>query len=124
MVKKLKYIFCDFSDDFKSEFLSLLKKSIWFLIIGVIGMILMRSESVSGFGEIMYALGFIIFGLIWAHKIASTLTIMALCPKNIMIKMVLLIAAYMVCMIIGYIYFVWSTVKIIIIAIINYKKKR
>lgn len=112
MFAKLKYIFLDFSDDFKSDFKSTLKKSIVFLIIGIITLFFSSS---SGAVSLIRGLSFLIFGLFWSRDLVSSLTTAALLPKNVMIKMVLLLALYVVCLIIGYFYFLWCIIKMIII---------
>ena len=121
MFAKLKYIFLDFSDYFKKDFISTLKRSVIFLIIGIVTLFIPGS---SGVLSLIKGLSFLIFGLFWSRDLVSSLTTAALLPKNVMIKMVLLIVLYAVCLIVGYIYFLWCIIKMIIIMIKPKGKKR
>lgn len=120
MLSKLKYIFLDFSDDFKRDFISTLKKSVIFLIIGIVTLFISDS---SGAVSLIKGLSFLIFGLFWCRDLVAALTAAVLLPKNIMIKLVLLLALYVVCLFIGYIYFLWCIVKMVVILIKPKEKK-
>lgn len=115
MLEKIKYIFTDFSDNFKNDFISTLKKSIAFLMAGIIASFFINSSE-SGIAELVCAVGFIAFGIIWAKRVYSALSTLILIPQNIVIKAFLFLAVSIVCMILGYLYFAWGIIKLLLIA--------
>lgn len=68
MFSKLKYILFDFSDNFKNDYLSLTKKTIIFLVAGIIMFSFKNSNNT------VYTIGcfaIIIFGFLWGYKFSE-----------------------------------------------------
>lgn len=119
MIQKLKYIFFDFSNAFKKDFIATFKKSVVFLVLGVMGLALSGINStLSAIG----GLGILLFGVIWAKGLATGLTSLVAIPRNFFFKFFTFIFVYAFCMLLGYIYFAWGCVKMIIIAVKTAKK--
>lgn len=120
MFSQLKYILFDFSDNFKQDYLSLVKKTIVILIAGII---------MYAFGEqkgAIYTIGcmaILVFGLLWGINLIKMLYGAANVSSNYMVRLTLKFLLFVISFIFGYIYFVWSTVKFIIVLIKNSKKK-
>lgn len=120
MLAKLKYIFLDFSDVFKNDFINSLKKSVIFLIAGIV---LYSLQNVNDTCGTIGALCLIIFGIFWCKNLFSALIHSISIPNNIVLKWVLYAIIAIVCFVIGYIYFVWSIVKMLIYYIKKNSKK-
>ncbi len=119
MFSKLKYILFDFSDDFKENYLTLIKKSIAFLILGIIMFPFMdKVEVIGGIGGI----ALFIFGFLWGRNLTASLSGLYNLPRNIIIKWLILIALFAVGIVFGYIYFLWCTIKFIVVLIKNRDK--
>lgn len=118
MFSQLKYILFDFSDNFKQDYLSLVKKTIVILIAGII---------MYAFGKgAIYMIGcmaILVFGLLWGINLIKKLYGAANVSSNYMVRLTLKFSLFVISFIFGYIYFVWSTVKFIIVFIKNSKKK-
>lgn len=120
MFSKLKYILFDFSDNFKQDYLSLVKKTIIILVAGII------MYAFGGQKGAIYTIGCIAilaFGLLWGINLIKMLYDAANVSSNYMVRFTLKFLLFVISFIFGYIYFVWSTVKFIIVLIKNSKKK-
>ena len=120
MFSKLKYILFDFSDNFKQDYLSLVKKTIIILVAGII------MYAFGGQKGAIYTIGCIailVFGLLWGINLVKMLYGAVNVSSNLMIRLTLKIILYVISFIFGYVYFVWSTVKFIIVLIKKSKKK-
>ena len=119
MFSKLKYILFDFSDNFKNDYLSLTKKTIIFLVAGIIMFSFKNSNNT------VYAIGCfaIIFGFLWGINLANSLFSFTNISSNVMIRMTLKLIVFAISFIFGYIYFIWSTIKFIIFLIKKQAKK-
>jgi hypothetical protein len=120
MFSKLKYILFDFSDNFKNDYLSLTKKTIIFLVAGIIMFSFINSNNT------VYTIGcfaIIIFGFLWGINLAKSLFSFTNISSNIMIRMTLKLIVFAISFIFGYIYFIWSTIKFIIVLIKKQAKK-
>lgn len=119
MFSKLKYILFDFSDNFKNDFLGLLKKTIAFLVIGIIMFPFMdKAEVIGGIGGVLL----FIFGFLWGRDLVSSLAGLENICGNIMIKWTILIFLYIIGIVFGYIYFLWCVIKMIVVLIKDSKK--
>ena len=111
MIKKIKYIFLDFSEGFKNDFLNTFKKSVIFLVAGIILYALQNlNDTIGSIGAICI----VIFGIFWCKNLFSALKNAIHIPNNIALQWVLYAIIAVICFIIGYIYFAWSVVKIIV----------
>ena len=120
MFSKLKYILFDFSDNFKNDYLSLTKKTIIFLVAGIIMFSFKNSNNT------VYTIGcfaIIIFGFLWGINLANSLFSFTNISSNVMIRMRLQKLLVLMSFIFGYIYFIWSTIKFIIFLIKKQAKK-
>lgn len=120
MFSKLKYILFDFSDNFKNDYLSLTKKTIIFLVAGIIMIAFINSN------HAVYTIGcfaIIIFGFLWGINLANSLFSFTNISSNVMIRMTLKLIVFAISFIFGYIYFIWSTIKFIIVLIKKQAKK-
>ena len=118
MFSKLKYILFDFSDNFKNDYLSLTKKTIIFLVAGIIMFSFKNSNNT------VYTIGcfaIIIFGFLWGINLANSL--FSFTNISSMIRMTLKLIVFAISFIFGYIYFIWSTIKFIIVLIKKQAKK-
>lgn len=119
MFSKLKYILFDFSDNFKNDFLNTLKKSIAFLVIGVIALLL---SGVLDPASIVAGGCILIFGFLWGRSLISSLAIFGSISNNFIIKLFLVVFIYAISIAFGYIYFLWCFIKFIICLIKQSKK--
>ena len=114
MFSKLRYILFDFRDNFKNDFLDLFKKSIAFLVLGIIMFPFAdKSEVVGGIGGVLL----FVFGFMWGRDLISSLAIFGSISSNIMIKWTILIFLYLIGIAFGYIYFLWCVIKMIVVLI-------
>lgn len=114
MISRLKYILFDFSNNFKDDFLSTLKKSIALLIIGVIGSVFMDKADFMG---IIAGIGLFGFGFIWGRTLTTALVDFSNITSNIMLKWTIMIFMLAIGIAFGYIYFVWCLIKMIVVVI-------
>lgn len=114
MFSKLKYILFDFSDNFKNDFLGLFKKSIAFLVIGIIMFPFMDKVEVIG---VIGGVALFIFGFMWGRDLISSLAVFGSISNNVMIKWTILIFLYIIGIAFGYIYFLWCVIKMIVVLI-------
>ncbi|MCM1234980.1 MAG: hypothetical protein NC489_33190 [Ruminococcus flavefaciens] len=118
MFSKLKYILFDFSENFKNDFLGLFKKSIAFLVIGIIMFPFMdKVEIIGGIGGV----ALFMFGFLWGRGLVSSLAGLGSISSNIIIKWTILIFLYIIGIAFGYIYFLWCVIKMIVVLIKNNK---
>lgn len=113
MIEKFKSLFLDYSDSFKEKFLFTLKKSIIFLIVGLILFCINNDVT-----KLIGAICIIIFGLFWASGLTKTLLDISsgymIFGSNSLIKFFITILIFIVCMALGYLYFAWGIIKLII----------
>lgn len=116
MFAKLKYILLDFSDNFKNDFLDAFKKSVVFLVVGIIAGIVQGIANVEVAGAI--AGGCILaFGFVWGRSLVSSLAILGTISNNLMIRITLIVLIYAIAIGVGYIYFLWCLIKMIVVVI-------
>lgn len=120
MISKIKYVLFDYSNNFKNDFMKLFKKSIAFLIIGIIFFALNGVNETFGF---IGSISLIIFGIMWCRNILVFLTGLSLFPKNVILKWTCMLIAFMICFCLGYIYFLWCSIKMLIIFVKKATKK-
>jgi hypothetical protein len=120
MLSKIKYVLFDFSDNFKNDFITMFKKSIAFLVIGVIMYALKNVNETVGY---IGAIGILIFGIMWGKNLVTFLASIASLPQNVMIKWTCLFILFIICFCLGYIYFAWCVVKMIIYLIKKHSSK-
>ncbi|MDO4154759.1 MAG: hypothetical protein Q4E21_07920 [Clostridia bacterium] len=114
MFSKLKYILFDFSDTCKNDILSETKRTIVFLIVGLIAFpFIGKSEWLGGIGGLCLC----VFGFMWGRALVSSLAGLGSLIKNDMLKWMFIIIFFGVCVLIGFIYFVWCMVKLIVMAV-------
>ncbi|WP_296968452.1 hypothetical protein [uncultured Eubacterium sp.] len=112
MLKKLLF---DFSDDFKNTYKNVLKKSIVFLIMALLLAPFTGRSSIVG---AICLICLIAFGFIWGKNMVDSLvafgSILGGISNNAAIRITVTILFYIIGIVIGYIYFLWSTIKFII----------
>lgn len=116
MFAKLKYILFDFSDNFKNDFLDAFKKSVVFIVVGIIAGIVQAIADIEVAGAIAGGC-IVIFGFIWGRSLVSSLAILGNISKNFIIRMYLILLIYVIAICVGYIYFIWCLIKMIVILI-------
>lgn len=121
MISRLKYILFDFSDNFKTDFLDLLKKSIAFLIIGIIAFIF---ADLSDIVEIIASAGIVIFGFVWGRGLFAGLLGFSNLSNNLVIKIAILVFSFTIGIFAGYIYFLWCLIKMAIVFIKDISKNK
>lgn len=121
MFSKLKYILFDFSNNFKNNFLALFKKSIIFLIVGIVASIFSGTSEII---ELISGGGIVIFGFMWGRNLFADLLGFSNLSNNIVIKISILIFAFTIGIFAGYIYFVWCLIKTAIIFVKNLSRDK
>lgn len=122
MFSKLKYILFDFSDNFKNDFLDVFKKSVAFLVVGIIALIIYGFTNLEAAGIVAGGCE-LIFGFMWGRNLVSSLAILGSISNNFIIRMFLIVIIYAIAIVVGYIYFLWCLIKMIVIAVKNTKKE-
>lgn len=116
MFAKLKYILFDFSDDFVNDFLDAFKKSVIFLMVGIIAGIVQEVASVEVAGAVAGGC-MLVFGFVWGRSLVSSLAILGTISNNLMIRITLIVLIYAIAICVGYIFFLWCLIKIIVVFI-------
>lgn len=120
MFAKLKYILFDFSDNFKNDFLGLLKKTAVFLIVGIIAMLL--SDLIEPAGYVAGGCE-LIFGFLWGRNLIASFIDFSSISSNFIIKWAIVIFVFIIGIAFGYIYFLWCVIKMIVVLIKGAKTK-
>lgn len=116
MFSALKRTLFDYSDGCKQEILYLLKKTCVFLIVGLILFPFMgRIEWLGGIGGICL----IIFGFQWGRGLLGAVDFATRLTNNGFLKWMILIIGFGIVAALGYIYFLWCMIKLIVILIKN-----
>lgn len=111
----LKNLLFDFSDDFKNTYKNVLKKSIAFLILALLFAPFTGKSNIIG---AICLICLIAFGFTWGKNMVDSLTefgsILGGISNNAAIRITVTILFYLIGIAIGYIYFLWSTIKFLI----------
>ena len=111
MIEKIKYILFDFSDEFKNDFLNTFKKTLVFLIIGAVGLALV---SVNDVFSAVGGLGIVVFGFLWGREFVGSVSSFGNNINNFIFKLFWIIFMFFIALAVGYVYFAWCVIKIII----------
>ncbi len=114
MFSKLRFILLDFSDNFKNDFLSTFKKSIAFLIAGIIAYAFIDKFE---YAYIIAAIGLFGFGFIWGRNLTTSLVNFSNITSNVVLKWTIMLIMFVIGTAFGYIYFAWCLIKMIIVII-------
>lgn len=124
MLNKIKYVLFDFSENFKNDFVNLFKKTAILLALGIIlflvGCISSSSDIFAAIGSIGMIL-MVIFGFIWGRNFTSVTSLFQTIQRhnanNIIINLFCIVFSFLFSLVIGFIYFIWCVVKMIIYTI-------
>lgn len=111
MIEKIKYILFDFSDGFKNDFFNTFKKTIIFLIAGAVCLPL---SGVNEVFSVIGGLGIVVFGFLWGREFVASISSFGNFMNNSIFKLFWIIFMFLIALTIGYIYFAWCVIKIII----------
>ncbi len=116
MFSALKRTLFDYSDGCKQEILYLLKKTCAFLIVGFpLFLFMERIEWLGGIGGICL----MIFGFQWGRGLLGAVDFATRLTNNGFLKWTILIIGFGIVTVLGYIYFIWCMIKLLIIFIKN-----
>lgn len=116
MFQALKKTLFDYSNGCKEEILYLLKKTCAFLIVGLILFPFMEHvDWLGGIGGICL----IIFGFQWGRGLLNSVGLAMSFTNNGILKWIILIIGFGIVCCLGYVYFIWCMIKLLIIFIKN-----
>lgn len=116
MLRALKRTLLDYSEGCKEDILYLLKKTCAFLIVGLIlSPFMERVEWLGGIGGICL----IIFGFQWGRGLLGAVDFATRLTNNSFLKWTILIIGFGIVCCLGYIYFLWCMIKLLIIFMKN-----
>lgn len=111
MFQKIKYVLFDFSDGFKNNFMALFKKTAVLLVIGLIVCCLGSiNETLSMIGGACL----VVFGFLWGRDLVGTLVNLTSSINNFFFKFFAFIFTIAIALLVGFVYFLWCVIKIII----------
>lgn len=111
MIQKIKYVLFDFSEDFKNNFMALFKKTAALLVIGLIVCCL------GSINETLSMIGggcLVVFGFLWGRDFVGTFFNLASSFNNFFFKMFAFIFTIAIALLVGFVYFLWCVVKVIV----------
>lgn len=123
MLQSIKYILFDFSDDFKKDYLNTLTKSILFLILGIV-LMMIGSKANNENLEAIGSFSILIFGLFWGVNLYRRFIDFKNLSQNFVIKVFIFGFVLFVSICFGYIYSVWGLIKLVIWFIIKQTKNK
>ena len=116
MFQALKRTLFDYSENCKADIVYLLKKTCAFLIVGLIlSPFMERVEWLGLIGGICL----IIFGFQWGRGLFGAVDFATSLTSNVVLKWTFLIIGFGIICCLGYIYFLWCMIKLLIIFIKN-----
>lgn len=111
MIEKIKYVLFDYSEGFKNDFIATLKKTIAFLIIGAVCLPL---SGVNEVFSVVGGLGIVVFGFMWGREFVGSISTMGNTINNFIFKLFWIIFMFAIALVVGFAYFVWCLIKIVI----------
>lgn len=123
MLQSIKYILFDFSDSFKKEFLGILKKAVWFLLIGIIALIV-NEIAPNDVVDTIAAFGFGIYAMFFGISFFRRLIDMSKIISNDIVRLMMYPIAFLIAYFFGLVYSIWGLIKLLIWLIKNKLKNR
>lgn len=116
MFRALKRTLFDYSEDYRADILYLLKKTLLFLTVGLVTFPFANQVEFLGY---IGSLCLIVFGFQWGRGLLGAVDFATRLTNNVFLKWILLIIGFAVVSVLGYIYFTWCMIKLLIIFIKN-----
>lgn len=114
MFERIKYVLFDFSEGFKNDFVGMFKKTVVFIVLAAVCLPL------SGVNEIFSlagGFGVVAFGFMWGRSFVSSISSLGNSINNIIFKLFWIIFMFALSLVLGFAYFVWCLVKMVIYCI-------